>query len=209
MEFLSSSHKESYPLNSTRNRQSPGHRQTTGTPLQRSLSLHSLGQDYTPAVSSSSPRDTALERQMSTPVLDKIQSKPPVSPIQRHRRQKTELKGHFHTENQRTNFQHFDQSDQSLSNNLDGNFDTLLSSYENQSYDLKNPGMMLNRTGEKNLARTLDKNRTFLDGFERSDRTTRHKDVPRLDLSNVQYSYRGPPSIRTVPESPDFKANMW
>lgn len=212
VEFLSSSHNESPPLNSTRNWQSPGHRQSTGTPLQRSLSMQSLGQDYTPAVCSSSPRDEALECQISTPVFDKMQSKPPVSPIRRHRRQNTAQKNCVltnHTENQRTNIQHVGKSDQSSLNNLDGNFGTLLSGTENQSFDLKNLGTVVNRFGEESSARALDKNGMLPHDFKHTNRSTRYEDVPSLDLTNVQYSYRGPPSRRTVTESPGFKANMW
>lgn len=213
MEFLSSLHNESSPLNSTRNWQSPGHRQTTGTPIQRSLSLQSLDRGYPPAVPSSSPRDMVAEGQISSPASTQLLSQPPVSPIRRKTKQSTTRKDHLytkHTKKQiRTNLHPVDKSEQSTSNNLDGDVGTLLGTSYDESYDLKNPMAIGNITGEENLTRTDDKNVVFLDGFKHSNRSSRHG-VPHLDLTDVQYSYRGPPSMRTsASDSTDFKANMW
>ena len=104
--------------------------------------------------------------------------------------------------------QTFDKSEPIGSEVLNGNVSTLLASYDEPS-DMKNPVMVAgNSSGDKRLTRT-DVNHGLPQDFENSSMSFRHNSsVPRLDLTDVQYSHRGPPSIRTS-DSTDFKASIW
>lgn len=205
---MSSSHNEATsPLNSTRNWQSPGRRQATGTPIHRSLSIQSLDRHYPPAVPSPSPRDITAQDQ-SAPESVRLLSRPPVSPITREPRQRTARRDRHqskHGHDQRT-LNPLGKSEQSTSNNLDGNVSTLLTSY-GESSNVKVPLTAANSTGEERLTRIDDQNGVPHD-FKNTSRSIRHDGVPRLDLTDVQYSHRGPPSIRTN-DSTDFKTNVW
>jgi len=75
MEFLSSSQNEATTMYSSRGQQSPDQRPSTGTPIQRSMSVQSLDKHYLPVAPSPSPRD------MATPLESSLVSRPPVSPI--------------------------------------------------------------------------------------------------------------------------------
>lgn len=208
MEFLSSTHNETSFLNSTRNWQSPGRRQATGTPIQRSMSTQSLDRHYPPAVPSSSPRDMPVQDR-STPASARLLTRPPVSPITKEPRQRTTRRDHYtsrHRSNQGT-LQTLDKLEPSTSDKFSGNVSTLLASYDEPS-DTKNPVTAAgNSSDEKRLTRT-DVKSGMLHDFKNSSMSIRHDSVPRLDLTDVQYSHRGPPSIRTS-DSTDFKGTIW
>lgn len=208
MEFLSSTHNETSYLNSTRNWQSPGQRQATGTPIHRSMSVQSLNRHYPPAVPSSSPRDLPVQDR-STPVSARILTRPPISPIAKEPKQGTERRDHYisrHGINQGT-LQNLDKSEPTGSDRLNGNISTLLASYDKPN-NMKNPVTAAESSSDdKRLTRTDVKSGVRQD-FENSSMSVRHDSVPRLDLTDVQYSHRGPPSIRTT-DSTDFKASIW
>ena len=205
MEFLSSTHNETSFLNSTKNLQSSGRRQATGTPIQRSLSTQSLNRYYPPVVPSSSPRDFPIHDQ-STPASARLLTRPPVSPITKESRQRTTRRDHYihrHGSYQGT-LQTHDKSESSSSDKINGNIDTLLASYDEPSDE--NPVTAAgNSSDDKRLTRTDVKSGV---PQENSSMSIRHNSVPRLDLTDVQYSHRGPPSIRTS-DSTDFKATIW
>ena len=208
MDFLSSTHNETSFLNSTRSLQSSGRRQATGTPIQRSMSTQSLDRNYPPAVPTSSPRDLPIQDR-STPASAQLLTRPPISPITKEPRQKT-ARDHYISRrgsNQGT-LQTLDKSEPIGSDKLNGNFNTLLASDDEPS-DMKRPGTAAgNSSDDKRLTRTDVKSGLPQD-FENPSMSVRHDySVPRLDLTDVQYSHRGPPSIRTS-ESTDFKASIW
>jgi len=100
-----------------------------------------------------------------------------------------------------------DNSEQRTSNNLDhGNLSTLLGSY-GESGDIKVP-LTASYKGEERLKGPTDQD-MLLNGVKHTSRSIRNNTVPRLDLTQVSYSHRSPPSIRTVDTSTDFKANIW
>lgn len=208
MEFLSSTHNETSYLNSTRNWQSSGQRQATGTPIQRSMSTQSLNRDYPPAVPSSSPRDLPIQDR-STPVSDRILTRPPISPIAKEPKQRTARRNRYisrHGSDQGT-LQTLDKSEPIGSDKLNGNISTLLASYDKPN-DIKNPVIDVgNSSDDKRLTKTDVKSGVRQD-FENSSMSMRHGIVPRLDLTDVQYSHRGPPSIR-MGDSTDSKARIW
>ena len=209
MEFLSSTHNETSYLNSTRNWQSSVRRQATGTPIQRSMSTQSLNQDYPPAVPSSSPRDLPIRDRSSTPASARILTRPPISPITKEPKQRTARRDHYiprHGSDQGTS-QTLDKSEPIGSDKLNGNISTLLASYDKPN-DMKNPVADVgNSSDDKRLTKTDVKSRVRQD-FENSSMSMRHGIVPRLDLTDVQYSHRGPPSIR-MSDSTDSKASIW
>ena len=205
MEFLSSTDNETSFLNSTKILQSSGRRQATGTPIHRSLSTQSLNRYYPPVVPSSSPRDFPIHDQ-STPASARLLTRPPVSPITKESRQRTTRRDHYihrHGSYQGT-LQTHDKSESSSSDKINGNIDTLLASYDEPSDE--NPVTAAgNSSDDKRLTRTDVKSGV---PQENSSMSIRHNSVPRLDLTDVQYSHRGPPSIRTS-DSTDFKATIW
>jgi len=201
MEFLSSSQNETTTMYSSRGQQSPGQRPSTGTPIQRSMSVQSLDKHYLPVAPSPSPRD------MATSLESSLVSRPPVSPIASDPRQ-TLTRGHKlkHKKILRTLYS-LDNSEQRTSNNLDhGNLSTLLGSY-GESGDIKAP-LTASYNGEERLKGPTDQD-MLLNGVKHTSRSIRNNTVPRLDLTQVSYSHRSPPSIRTVDTSTDFKANIW
>ncbi|XP_078349771.1 uncharacterized protein LOC144634627 isoform X2 [Oculina patagonica] len=209
MEFLSSSHNGMSPLNSTTNWQSPGRRQATGTPIHRSLSTQSLDRHYPPAGPSPSPRNMPTHDR-STPVSARLLSKPPASPIAKQPQSATR-KGHHKTRlerNQRTE-RTLNRAESSTLDNLNGNVNTLLASHDEPFHAMENS--VTTATGNTSYAeicrRSDDQNRQPQD-FKNTGVSVRHDGVPHLDLTDVQYSHRGPPSIRTN-DSTDFKANIW
>ena len=208
MEFLSSTHNETSFLNSTRNLQSSGQRQATGTPIQRSLSTQSLDRYYPPVVPSPSPRDLPIQDR-STLTSARILTRPPISPITKEPRQRTTRRDHYlsrHGSNRGT-LHTLDKLEPSSLDRLNGNVSTLLTSYDKPS-DMKNPVTAAgNSSDDKRLTRTAVKSGVPQD-FENSSMSVRHDSVPPLDLTDVQYSHRGPPSIRTS-DSTDFKATIW
>lgn len=209
MEFLSSSHNETSPLNSTTNWQSPGQRQATGTPIHRSLSTQSLDRHYPPAGPSPSPRDMPTPGR-STPASARLLSKPPASPIVKQPHSATR-RGHHKSKigrNHKT-LHTTDKSEPSTLDNVNGNITTLLASHGEPFRDMQNSVTTAteNASGKERYTRTDDQNRQPHD-FENTGLSVRHDVVPRLDLTDVQYSHRGPPSIRTN-DSTDFKANIW
>jgi len=209
VEFLSSTNNETSFLNSTRNWQSSDRRQATGTPIQRSMSTQSLDRHYPPAVPSSSPRDLLIQDR-STPASARILARPPISPITKEPRQKTTRRNHYisrHGGNQGT-LQTLDKSEPIGSDKLNGNVSTLLTSYDEPS-DMKNPATAAGKSSDdKRLTRT-DVKSGVPQNFENSSMSIRHDDsIPPLDLKGVQYSHRGPPSIRAS-DSTDFKASIW
>lgn len=205
MEFLSSTHNETSFLNSTKNLQSSGRRQATGIPIQRSMSTQSLNRNYPPVVPSSSPRDLPMQDQ-STPASAQLLTRLPVSPITKELRQRTTRRDHHiprHGSNRGT-LRTPDKSESSSSDKINGNVDTLLASYDEPKN--KNPVTAAgNSSDDKRLTRTDVKSGV---PQENSSMSIRHNSVPRLDLTDVQYSHRGPPSIRTS-DSTDFKATIW
>ncbi|XP_020608124.1 uncharacterized protein LOC110046759 [Orbicella faveolata] len=208
VEFLSSTNNETSFLNSTRNWQSSDRRQATGTPIQRSMSTQSLDRHYPPAVPSSSPRDLLIQDR-STPASARILARPPISPITKEPRQKTTRRNHYisrHGSNQGT-LQTLDKSEPIGSDKLNGNVSTLLTSYDEPS-DMKNPATAAgNSSDDKRLTRTDVKSGVWQD-FGNSNMSIRHDySIPPLDLTGVQYSHRGPPSIRAS-DSTDFKASI-
>ena len=104
--------------------------------------------------------------------------------------------------------QTLDKSEPIGSDKLNGNVNTLLASDDKPS-DMKRPGTAAgNSSDDKRLTRTDVKSGLPQD-FENPSMSVRHHySVPRLDLTDVQYSHRGPPSTRTS-ESTDFKASIW
>lgn len=205
MEFLSSTHNETSFLNSTKNLQSSGRRQATGTPIQRSMSTQSLNRNYPPVVPSSSPRDLPMQDQ-STPASAQLLTQLPVSPITKESRQRTTRRDHHiprHGSNRGT-LRTPDKSESSSSDKINGNVDTLLASYDEPS-DKNLVTAAGNSSDDKRLTRTDVKSGV---PQENSSMSIRHNSVPRLDLTDVQYSHRGPPSIRTS-DSTDFKATIW
>lgn len=210
LEFLSSTHNETSYLSSTRNWQSEssGWRQATGTPMQRSMSSQSLNRHYPPAVPSSSPRDLLIQDR-STPASARIVTRPPISPITKEPKQRSARRDHYRSRqeiNQGT-LQTLDKSEPIDSDRLNGNISTLLVSYDKPN-DMKNSVTAAgNSSDDKRLTRTDVKSGVRQD-FENSSMSIRHYSVPRLDLTDVQYSHRGPPSVRTG-DSTDFKASIW
>lgn len=198
------------PLNSTTNWQSPGRRQATGTPIHRSLSTQSLDRHYPPAGPSPSPRDIpTLDH--STPASARLLSKLPPSPIAKQPMQIATRKGHHKSKlgrNQKT-LHTSDLAEPSALDNLNGNVDTLLASHDEPFHAMQNSLTTTagNTSGEEKFARTDDQNRQPRD-FKNTGFSYKHDGVPRLDLTAVQYSHRGPPSLRTS-DSTDFKANIW
>ena len=185
--------------------QSSGQRQATGTPIQRSMSTQSLNRYYPPVVPSSSPRDLSIQDR-STPASARLLTRPPVSPITKESRQRTTRRDHHiprHGSNRGTLKTH-DKSESSSSDKINGSIDTLLASYDVPSDE--NPVTVAgNSSDDKRLTRTDVKSGV---PQENSSMSIRHNSVPRLDLTDVQYSHRGPPSIRTS-DSTDFKATIW
>ena len=210
MEFLSSTRNETSYLNSTRNWQSEssGQRQATGTPIQRSMSTQSLNRHYPPAVPSSSPRDLPIQDR-STPASARILTRAPISPITKEPKQRTARRDHYisiNGSNQGT-LQTLDKSETIRSDKLNGNISTLLASYDKPN-DMINPVTAAgNSSDDKRLTRTDVKSGVRQD-FEHSRMSIRHDSVPRLDLTDLQYSHRGPPSIR-MRDSTDSKASIW
>lgn len=197
------------PLNSTTNGQYPGRRQATGTPIQRSLSTQSLDEHYPPPAPSPSPRLRDVPtRDHSTPASARLLYKPPVSPIAKQPMQNATGRGQYKSKlgrNQRT-LQTLDKSEPCTSDNVNGNVDTLLASYDGKFGDMQN-SVTTDTSGKERFTRTDDQNIQPYN-FTNASVSSRHDDVPRLDLRDVQYSHRGPPSIRTS-DSTDFKANIW
>ena len=200
MEFLSSSHNETTAMNSVRGHQFPGWRPGTGTPIQRSLSVQSLDRHQPPAVPSPSPRD-ATEKWQSP-------SQPPMSPIAREPRHTLRMDRQLRHKKDLRTVQSLDKSEQRTSNNLNNNVSTLLGSY-GDSAEVKAPLTASYSTGEERITATDDQKDVLMNDVKNTSRSLRHERVPGLDLMQVSYSHRGPPSIRSTNDSTHFKANMW
>ena len=201
MEFLSSSQNEATTMYSSRSQQSPGQRPSTGTPIQRSMSVQSLDKHYLPVAPSPSPRD------MATPLESSLVSRPPMSPIASGPRQTLTRDHKLKPQKTLRTLYSLDNSEQRTSNNLDhGNLSTLLGSY-GESGDIK-AHLTASYNREERLKGPTDQD-MLLNGVKHTSRSIRNNTVPRLDLTQVSYSHRSPPSIRTVDTSTDFKANIW
>ena len=210
MEFLSSSHNETSPLNSTTKWQSPDRRQATDRQIHRRLSTQSLDQNYPAAGPTPSPTDMPTQG-YSTQASAQVISKPPVSPIGKKPMHNATGRGHHKPKlgrNQRT-FHALDKSELSTLGNLNGNVTTLLASYGEPIGSMQNSETTVtgNADTEERYMRTDDQTRQTHD-FKNMSSSFRHDGVPHLDLTDVQYSHRGPPSIRGR-DSTDFKANVW
>ena len=209
MEFLSSTHNETSYLNSTRNWQSSGRRQATGTPIQRSMSTQFINGDYPPAVPSSSPRDFPTQDRSSTPASARILTQPPISPIAKEPKQRSARRDRYisrHGSDQGTS-QTLDKSEPIRSDKLNGNISTLLASYDKPN-DTKNPVAAVGNSSDNKRLTKTDVKIGVRQDFEISSMSMRRDIVPRLDLTDVQYSHRGPPSIR-MSDSIDSKASIW
>lgn len=135
----------------------------------------------------------------STPASAQLLTRLPVSPITKESRQRTTRRDH-----NRGTLRTPDKSESSSSDKINGNVDTLLASYDEPS-DKNLVTAAGNSSDDKRLTRTDVKSGV---PQENSSMSIRHNSVPRLDLTDVQYSHRGPPSIRTS-DSTDFKATIW
>lgn len=180
--------------------------------MQRSMSSQSLNRPYPPAVPSSSPRDLLIQDR-STPASARIVTRPPISPITKEPKQRSARRDHYTSrqEIKQGTLQTLDKSEPIDSDKLNhyGNISTLLASYDKPNdMKFKNPVTAAgNSSDDKRLTRTDVKSGVRQD-FENSSMSIRHDCVPRLDLTDVQYSHRGPPSIRTG-DSTDSKASIW
>lgn len=201
------------PLNSARSAQSTRYlRPFTDTPLQRSQSEHSIGMQYSTTVPTSSPRDRATAQSMNwqTKKSSQLFSQTPVSPIPRelnetirtgrHLRSKKDLKCIIK--------ESLDTSEETTSSNIKDNVSTLMSGLQ-ESDDVKAP---LN-TGYNDMKEKHTENSDRFDLTSRSlvdtgSRLRGHK-VPHLDLTQVSYSHRASPSIRTMNNSTSYRANIW
>lgn len=105
--------------------------------------------------------------------------------------------------------QSLEKSEQRTSNNLDNNVSTLLSGYD-ESQDVKAPMTAGHISAvEERFKETDDQSGIVNDMKDTSTWLVKGSRVPQLDLTQVSYSHRGPPSIRTIDGSNDFKANVW
>ena len=196
-------------MNSARSQQSPGQRPSTGTPMQRSLSVQSLDRHYPPTVPSSSPRDIKTSTQyQSTSTSAQLPLRPPVSPIAREPRQTSRTGRQLRKKKDLRTVHSPEKYEQGTSHNLDNNVSTLLNGYNDESGDVKTPMTAGYSAVEERLKRT-DNQSGMLNGMNDTIRSTRDDRVPRLDLTEVTYSHRGPPSIRTMNDSTDFKTTVW
>ena len=142
----------------------------------------------------------------STPASARILTRPPISPITKEPRQRTARRDHYIS--RQGTLQTLDKSEPiSLDKLNNGNVSTLLASYDETS-DIENSLTAAgNSRHGKRLTRTDTKSGVPQD-FKNPSVSVRPDSVPRLDLTDVQYSHRGPPSIRTS-DSTDFKASIW
>lgn len=211
MEFLNSSQNGFSPMNSARRRESLGWRPSTGTPLQRSLSVQSLDKYY-PLAPSPSPRDRSpAQSQSSSSSSTQLPLPPPVSPIAREPRQKMRTGRQLRHQKDLRTLQSLEKSEQRTSNNLDNNVSTLVSGYD-ESRDVKAPMTAGHISAvEERFKETDDQSGIHVvnDMKDTSTWLVKGSRVPQLDLTQVSYSHRGPPSIRTIDGSNDFKANVW
>lgn len=213
LEELSSLHNGLSAVDSFRSEKSLGNfRPSTGTPTQRSQSEQSLEMYYSPNVPTSSPRDREGTQSQYRHILTKPGQpllKPPVSPIPREPREE------FRTGKQltprkdvrHTTLESLKSSEQTTSYNFRDNVSTLMSGYR-ESDDVK-ASLTAGYSDEKE--KWTGKGEFGMRSSRLSDKEskTRLHGVPRLDLKQVLYSHRAPPSIRTINDSTDSKANIW
>ena len=219
MEFLSSSHDETSAMNSARSQQSPGRRlatgtpvqspgrrTSTGTPLQRSPSLQSLNRYCPPAVPSPSPRDMTAQGQLIS-TSARPPTHPPVSPIAKESRQTLRTGHHLQHKKDLRTVQSLDKSEKRTpANNYLDDVRTLLGTYDEPD-DVKVPMT----AGYSTVGERSQESDMMLHGLNntRTSRSVRHDGIPRLNLTQVSYSHRGPPSIRSMNDSTDFRATIW
>ena len=195
-------------MNSARSQMSPGRRPSTGTPMQRSLSVQSLDRHYPPAVPTSSPRDIKTSAQnQSTSTSAQLSMRPPVSPIAKEARQTLRTGRQVRKKKDLRTLHSLEKSEVGTSHNLD-NVSTLINGYNDESGDVKTPMTAGYSAVEHSLTKTRDES-GMLNGMKDPFGSMRDERVPRLDLTEVTYSHRGPPSIRTMNDSTDFKATVW
>ena len=218
MEFLTSSYNEISAVNSARGHQSPDprpvsaksawspdQRPSTGKPIQRSQSVQSLNGHYPTATPSPSPRDILTTQTQSTPRSARHpQLQAPTSPIARKPKQTLKTAHRLRQKKDLRTAPSLDNSQQGMTNNyLDENVRTLLGSNDEPD-NLKVPLRAGYNTSEEKSKET-DKLHSL--NYNTSS-NVKHNAVPRLDLTQVSYSHRGPPSVR-MNDSAVFQANLW
>ena len=218
MEFLTSSFNETSAMNSARGLQSPDprlvsatsawsphQRPSTGKPIQRSQSVQSLNRHYPTATPSPSPRDILTRQGQSTSRSARHpQLQAPTSPIARKPKQTLKTAHRLRQKKDPRTACSLDNSEQGMTNNyLDENVTTILGTNDEPD-NLKVPMRAGYNTGEEGSQET-DPSHSY--NYNTSS-NIKHNAVTRLDLTQVSYSHRGPPSVR-MNDSADFQANLW
>ncbi|KAK2561902.1 Spermatogenesis-associated protein 7 [Acropora cervicornis] len=198
VEDLSSSQNGLSPLNSERSAQSTRSlRPFTDTPLQQSQFEQCIGMQYSTVVPTSSPRNRASAQRQNwqTKKSSQLFSQTPVSPIPRelnnsiktgrHLRSKKDLKGIIK--------ESLEAYEETSSSDIKDNVSTLMSGLQ-ESDDVRSPGYSDMKEKHTENSDLFDlTSRSLVDTGSR----LRGQKVPHLDLSQVSYSHRAPPSIRT------------
>ena len=167
---------------------------------------------YSTVVPTSSPRDRASAQRQNwqTKKSSELFSQTPVSPIPRelnntiktgrHLRLKKDLRGIIK--------ESLEAYEETSSSDIKDNVSTLMSGLQ-ESDDVRSPF----NTGYSDMKEKHTENSDRFDLTSRSSVDTgsrlRGQKVPHLDLSQVSYSHRSPPSIRTVKDSTNYRANIW
>ena len=137
-------------------------------------------------------------------------SQTPVSPIPRELNETLKTGRHFRSKKDFKGIikESLEAYEETTSSDIKDNVSTLMSGLQ-ESDDATVP---LN-TGYCDMKEKHTENSDRFDLTSRSlvdtGRRLRGQNVPYLDLSQVSYSHRTPPSIRTVRDSTSYRANIW
>lgn len=213
VEDLSSSQNGLSPLNSARSAQSSRSlRPFTDTPLQQSQFEQSIGMQYSTVVPTSSPRDKASAQGLNwqTKKSSQLFSQTSVSPIPRELNKTIKTGRHLRLEKDLRGIinESLEAYEETSSSDIKDNVSTLMSGLQ-ESDDVRSPF----NTGYSDMKEKHTQNSDQFDLTSRSLVDTgsrlRGQKVPHLDLSQVSYSHRAPPSIRTMKDSTNYRANIW